>query len=482
MYTLHSLLQKLIIVVIAITLIQYLFSLAIPLLIGCGLMMVVNKEYASERFTKLSPISLFNNARGRNIHAIVTLVAFLVLGAMTFLIIFPITNSIWLFSNGEITEGIIAVMKTALFACFAAMVFKLLLKNKKEFLMDFFEKANDRAALESFFGGEAKPVIIDAAELEAYCKSKVIGQDRVIKELALPASRRAKLNRKNKPLGVFLFVGSTGVGKTELAKAVADGAFNGRLIRFDMAEFGEAQSTQRLVGAPPGYVGSDQGGALTQAIKTMGNGVILFDEIEKAHPDVMKLLLGLLDEGRITEASTNETVNASKFVIILTSNANHRELGELVTKIRDPDDLRRAVKDTLRNVFSPEQLGRVDEVFCFGPLDRRGIASVVVKHLEKLQDDIDVEVVQFDSELLISAVMRHEKQSSYGIRELLRLVEKSVVDGMLECKEMGYKKVKILVDDEEIDVRGVDDTFDNESNSSQESTYQAQEQKNNNFR
>lgn len=129
----------------------------------------------------------------------------------------------------------------------------------------------------------------------------------------------------------------------------------------------------------------------------------------------------------------------------------------MATKIEDKDEQRRAVKDTLLKVFSPEQLGRVDEVFCFKPLDRRGVASVVVKHLNKLQDDVGVEIVEFDSELLISAVMRHEKQASYGIRELLRMVEKSVVDGMLECREMGFKLVKIEVYNEVITVRGVDD-------------------------
>lgn len=453
-----SLITLIVQIVLVIAAISIFLSLLPAMIVGWLMMQAVNKEYEKEEgYVPLDAVLIATNARYKNMHAIGALVGFTAVGYVVIACLSPMSSAYTDFQIGEVVEGLISVGTSVLMICFAVVAYKLIVKYKKEALMNFFEKASDIGALESFFGGESVNVVIDAEELSAFCKSKVIGQDVVIDELSATVSRRAKLNRKNKPLGVFLFVGATGVGKTELAKAVADGAFNSRLTRFDMGEFGESHSTQRLVGAPPGYIGSDQGGALTQAIKVNGSGVILFDEIEKAHPDVMKMLLGLLDEGRVTEASTGQTMDASKFIIILTSNASHKELGDLAVKIQDKDELRRAVKDTLQKVFSPEQLGRVDEVFCFKPLDRRGVASVVVKHLHKLQDDVGVEIVEFDSELLISEVMRHEKQASYGIRELLRMVEKSVVDGMLDCREEGFKFVRIEVYNEIIKVKGVDE-------------------------
>lgn len=444
-------------IVLIIVVVSVVLSMLPAALLGWLVMLAVNNEYKNEEgYTPLDPIKLGINARFKNYYAVGVIVGFIAVGYALIASFSLIGSAYTTFQIGEYLDGAIEALSAVLMLCFLIIAYKVIVKTKKETLMNFFEKASNINALEDFFNGEAVNVVIDAEELSAFCKEKVIGQNSVIDELSATVARRAKLNRKNKPLGVFLFVGATGVGKTELAKAVADGAFNGRLTRFDMGEFGESHTTQRLVGAPAGYIGSDQGGALTQAIKVNGSGVILFDEIEKAHPDVMKMLLGLLDEGRITEASTNQTMDASKFIIILTSNASHKELGDLAAKIEDKDELRRAVKDTLQKVFSPEQLGRVDEVFCFKPLDRRGVASVVVKHLNKLQEDVGVEIVEFDSELLISAVMRHEKQASYGIRELLRMVEKSVVDGMLDCREEGYKFVRIEVYNEIIKVKGVD--------------------------
>lgn len=332
--------------------------------------------------------------------------------------------------------------------------------------MEIFSKASNQDKLDEFFGGVSNKVSIDPKELAEFCKTKVMGQDLIIDDLAMSVSRRAKLNRKNKPLGVFLFVGPTGVGKTELCKALADGAFKGRLIRHDMAEFNSAASVNRLVGSPSGYCGSDKGGALPQAIRANGSGVILFDEIEKAHEDVKKILLGLLDEGRITESSTNFTADASKFIIIMTSNAAHKELGDISRTIDDVDELRRAIKDTLRQSFAPEILGRIDDVFCFKPLSRKGISDVIIKHLHKLEDDIGIQIREVDGELLMNTVLRHEKAEDFGIRELLRLVEREVVDGMLECREMGYKKVRIEVEDQVVKVKGIEEKVAN-SNQSQ---------------
>ncbi len=323
-------------------------------------------------------------------------------------------------------------------------------------MKDIFAVMGNVDAFDAFADGDKAAVIeIDAATLIPKIKADVIGQDAIVTEAVEMLARRVKYTRKNKPLAVLMLVGATGSGKTELAKAIAKHAFENRLARFDMNEFTEAHSTQRLIGSPPGYMGSDQGGQLTREIMRLRSGVILFDEIEKAHPDVYKLLMGLMDEGRITEQSTGKTFDASKFAIILTSNAEHEKLSALMKTISDDDDRRRAVKDTLATVFKQEQLARIDEVFCFGPLDRRSLAQVIGKFLFSFAADCGVELERVDAELLIETITRHEKQADYGIRELIRLVEKSVIDGMLQAREDGYSHVAISVRDGKVEVRGV---------------------------
>ena len=323
---------------------------------------------------------------------------------------------------------------------------------------DIFSVLSDGSKFDSFADGDQAGtalVEINAEALIPLIRQDVIGQDLIVDEVANTLARRARLARKAKPLAVFMFVGSTGSGKTELAKAIGKYAFEGRLCRFDMNEFTESHSTQRLIGSPPGYMGSDQGGQLTREIQRMRSGVILFDEIEKAHPDVYKLLMGLMDEGRITEQSTGKTMDASKFCIVLTSNAEHEKLSALAKTIADPDDRRRAVKDSLLAVFKPEQLARIDEIFCFGPLDRRSMAQIIGKFLFSFAEDCGVQLAKVDSDLLIETIIRHEKQSDYGIRELVRLVEKQVLDGMLMAKDEGFSQVAISAGGGKVLVSGV---------------------------
>lgn len=324
------------------------------------------------------------------------------------------------------------------------------------YMKDIFSIIDDKEQFDSFIEDD-KPVFVEinAGELLRDVTRDVIGQDAVVQDVVLTLSRRVQLQRKNKPLGVFMFVGATGAGKTELAKALAKFAFEDRLVRFDMNECTDASSVTRLIGSPPGYIGSEQGGQLTQAIKRLKSGVILFDEIEKAHPDLYKTLMGLLDEGRITEQSSGQTMNASGFVIVLTSNAEHQRLAELTKTISDIDERKRAVKDTLLGTFKPEQLARIDEIFCFEPLPRRAVAQIIGKFLFKFADEARVELVRADADLLIDMIKRHEKMSDYGIRELVRLVEKKVLDGMLDARKAGFQRVAIDVVGDKIEVVGV---------------------------
>jgi len=321
--------------------------------------------------------------------------------------------------------------------------------NRGDLMPNIFDIIDDSDRFADFVrGNKPATVSIEAETLRLALKQDVIGQEAVIDELVTTVARRARLARPNKPLGVFLLAGATGSGKTELAKSLAKHAFENRLVRFDMNEFTEGHSTQRLIGSPPGYVGSDDGGQLTRAIVRMRSGVILLDEIEKAHPDVYKLVMGLLDEGRITEQSTGSTADASAFVIVMTSNAEHAKLATLMQTVGDPDERRRAVKDTLLGVFKPEQLARVDDIFCFAPLDRRAIAQVIGKFLYSFADEAGVRLAKVDADLLMQTILRHEKQESYGIRELVRLIEKAVIDGMLAARDAGARAVEIRVTEE----------------------------------
>lgn len=323
------------------------------------------------------------------------------------------------------------------------------------YMKDIFTIIDDQERFDDFVSADESPVVIDInpVALAAAMRADVIGQDHIIEDVATTLARRVQLTRRKKPLAVLMFVGATGAGKTELAKSIAKHAFENRLLRFDMNEFTEGHSTQRLIGSPPGYMGSDQGGQLTREIKRMRSGVILFDEIEKAHPDVYKLIMGLLDEGRITEQSSGQTMDACKFAIVLTSNAEHEKLAHLVKTVSDLDERKRATKDTLQSVFKPEQLARIDEIFVFGNLDRRSLAKVIGKFLFGFADDAGVEIDSVDAELLIQTITKHEK-SDCGIRELIRLVEKAVLDGMLEARAAGFSSVAIDAGSDGVVVRG----------------------------
>jgi ATP-dependent Clp protease ATP-binding subunit ClpB len=208
---------------------------------------------------------------------------------------------------------------------------------------------------------------------------RVVGQDEAV-QLATDAILRARAGIKDprRPVGSFLFLGPTGVGKTELAKTLAETLFDSEaaLVRIDMSEYMEKHSVARLIGAPPGYIGYDEGGQLTEVVRRKPYAVILFDEIEKAHPDVFNVLLQVLDDGRITD-SQGRTVDFKNTVIILTSNIGSRFLLEGVTGDTIPESVREAVMAELRHTFRPEFLNRIDETVLFKPLTLEEITRIV---------------------------------------------------------------------------------------------------------
>lgn len=219
--------------------------------------------------------------------------------------------------------------------------------------------------------------------LEEELHKRVVGQDPAVKSVADAIQRsRAGLSDPNRPIASFMFMGPTGVGKTELAKALASYLFNTEeaLVRIDMSEYMEKHAVSRLIGAPPGYVGYEEGGQLTETVRRRPYAVILFDEIEKAHSDVFNVFLQILDDGRVTD-SQGRTVSFTNTVIIMTSNVGSQYIlntdDDTLTKETTYETIKRRVLEAARSIFRPEFMNRVDEYIVFQPLDREQISSIV---------------------------------------------------------------------------------------------------------
>ena len=224
-------------------------------------------------------------------------------------------------------------------------------------------------------------------ELENVLHKRVVGQDEAVNVVSDAIRRnRSGLNDPNRPLGSFMFIGPTGVGKTELAKTLADFLFNDEkaLTRIDMSEYMEKFSVTRLIGAPPGYVGYDEGGQLTEAVRRRPYSVILFDEVEKAHPDVFNVLLQVLDDGRLTDGQ-GRVVDFKNTIIIMTSNLGSDLILDAAEKGESSDSVREKINTLLRQTFRPEFLNRIDEIVMFQQLGKEHIASIIKLQLERVQ-------------------------------------------------------------------------------------------------
>ena len=294
--------------------------------------------------------------------------------------------------------------------------------------------------------------------LEDELHKRVVGQDEAIEAVSDAIRRgRAGLHDPRKPIGSFIFLGTTGVGKTELAKALAEILFDddSMMTRIDMSEYQEKHSVSRLVGAPPGYVGYDEGGQLTEAVRRKPYSVILLDEIEKAHPDVFNILLQVLDDGRLTD-NKGRVVNFKNTIIIMTSNTGSHIIQENFEKIKDGQNISKIIEATkeqvlevLRASMRPEFLNRVDDIIMFHPLMKKEIKGIIRIQLELLKEQLAQQGIELQfTDYALDYLVERGFDPQYGARPLKRVIQKDLVN-MLSKKIIGGeidKTKPVLID------------------------------------
>jgi ATP-dependent Clp protease ATP-binding subunit ClpB len=309
-------------------------------------------------------------------------------------------------------------------------------------------------------------------QMEGALEKRVIGQEEAVKAVANAIRRsRAGIAPPQKPIGSFIFLGPTGVGKTELAKSLAEFMFDTEeaLVRVDMSEYMEKHSVSKIIGSPPGYVGYEEGGQLTEIIRRRPYAVILFDEIEKAHPDVFNILLQILDDGRVTDAK-GRTVNFKNTVIIMTSNIGSQMIldshkrGEFgfksgyQTKNKEEDGIREKIMGALHEHFKPEFLNRIDEIIMFHSLDEKQIEQIVDLQLNELQERLHEKRITL---VVDEAAKKHLAKEGYnpdfGARPLKRLLQHEILDELalqiLEGKIKDGQKVTVSLEKGKIKIQ-----------------------------
>lgn len=295
--------------------------------------------------------------------------------------------------------------------------------------------------------------------LEENLHKRVVGQEEAIKAVSDAVRRsRAGLQNEKRPIGSFLFLGTTGVGKTELAKALAEFLFNDEnmMTRIDMSEYQESFAVTRLIGAPPGYVGYDEGGQLTEAVRRKPYSVVLFDEIEKAHPDVFNILLQVLDDGRLTDGK-GRTVNFKNTILIMTSNVGSEIIQEEINKSAASDGLSRErlekcksmVMNLLKQRVRPEFLNRIDEVIMFQPLTKADVKGILNLQINTIKEMLEEKGVSLDfTERALDYLASKGYDIAYGARPIKRLLQKELVNEL--AKEMIEgdisKESKVVID------------------------------------
>jgi len=307
----------------------------------------------------------------------------------------------------------------------------------------------------------AETEFLKIAKLEDALKKRVLGQDEAVGVLARAIKRtRVRLNKRRRPAS-FIFVGPTGVGKTELVKALAEEMFDSPepLIRLDMTEYMEKHSVARMIGSPPGYVGYDEAGQLTEKVRRRPYSVILFDEIEKAHPDVMNILMQILDEGRIDDAQ-GRTINFENTIICMTSNAGSTDKSVGVGFNRTLDEISKdkAMKG-LREFLRPEFISRIDEIVVFRQLTKENFAEIAALMLDEMKEPLaEKEIGLKYTKNALDLIAEKSFGKPYGARDIRRVIRQDVEDKVAELiieKASEISTIAVTVKDGAINVEGL---------------------------
>lgn len=300
--------------------------------------------------------------------------------------------------------------------------------------------------------------VLIPADLAEIIKKEVVGQEEAIDHMAETILQRVEMRSHaragviEKPIFVGLLVGATGAGKTETAKALAK-ALNVELLRFDMNQFTDPNAVSSLIGPPPGYIGSDKGGKLTQGIKNQGAGVILFDELEKAHPDFMSTLMTLLDNGRITDNSSGEVMDATQFIILATSNAEFEKVIEVTNAVADPVARESRLKEVLAKVWKKEQMARFDAILAYRPLNFEAQCALSIRLIANYAEKVGLRLTGIDESAVVATLHISAQTSNFGARELTRQLESMLLGQLLQLSKAGVKDIVVSAENGRLTAR-----------------------------